>query len=315
MSSSDSNIETSTASSHTRNDAYVEEFLAHLRVERRLSSHTQTTYANSLRRFVQSSAPPDLKDTTVFDIRDHISWLRSRKLAPASIRNTLSCLRTFFEFQLRKRRVEFNPAKSVRGPKLNKKIPNVLDVDVTTQLATAESRTQPKHLRNRAIIELLYSSGLRLSELVNLNVSDIDFRARMAHVLGKGNKTRSVPVGRHAIVALHAWLACRQNTNPNAPLFTGQKDQRIAARTVQVICKKLGVKVLGSNAVHPHLLRHCFASHVLESSGDLRAVQELLGHEDIGTTAIYTHVDFQQLAKVYDQSHPRAKRSSHDTNE
>ena len=315
MSSSDSNIETNTASTHASNDAYVEEFLAHLRVERRLSLCTLTTYANALQRFVQHGAPPDLTKTTVFDIRDHISWLRSRDLAPASIRNTLSCLRTFFEFQLRKRRVEFNPAKSVRGPKLAKKIPNVLDVDVATQLATAESRKQPKQLRNRAIIELLYSSGLRLSELVSLNISDIDFRAQMAHVLGKGNKTRTVPVGRYAITALQAWLACRDDAGPSAPLFTGRNNQRIAMRTVQVICKQLGIKVLGSNAVHPHLLRHCFASHVLESSGDLRAVQELLGHEDIGTTAIYTHVDFQQLAKVYDQSHPRARRSSTDETE
>lgn len=315
MSLSDSNVEKTTTSSQSKNEAYVEEFLEHLRVERQLSFYTQTTYANALRRFVHSSAPPDIKDTSVYDVRDHISWLRTEGLAPASIRNTLSCLRTFFEFQLRKRRVEFNPAKSVRGPKLAKKIPNVLDVDVTTQLATAESRTQPKQLRNRAIIELLYSSGLRLSELVSLNISDVDFRAQMAHVLGKGNKTRSVPVGRHAITALQAWLRCRQSSDPNAPLFTGRNDQRIAPRTVQDICKKLGVRVLGSNALHPHLLRHCFASHVLESSGDLRAVQELLGHEDIGTTAIYTHVDFQQLAKVYDQSHPRAKHRSHDSNE
>lgn len=291
----------------------MEEFLTHLRAERRLSFYTLTTYASALQRFVRTSAPPDLKDTTVFDVRDHISWLRNEDLAPASIRNTLSCLRTFFEFQLRKRRVEFNPAKSVRGPKLTKKIPSVLDVDVTTQLTTAESRTQPRQLRNRAIIELLYSSGLRLSELVNLNVSDIDFRAQMVHILGKGNKTRTVPVGRHAIAALQAWLRSRQNSDPNAPLFTGRNTNRIASRTVQTICKQLGVKVLGSNAVHPHLLRHCFASHVLESSGDLRAVQELLGHEDIGTTAIYTHVDFQQLAKVYDQSHPRAKRTPHNS--
>ncbi len=312
MSSSDSNIETNPIGSHSRNDEYVEEFLTHLKVERRLSIRTVTTYENTLRRFVRTNAPPDLKKTTVFDIRDHISSLRSKNLAPASIRNSLSCLRTFFEFQLRHRRMDFNPAKSVRGPKLAKKIPTVLDVDVTTQLATAETRNEPKQLRNRAIIELLYSSGLRLSELVNLNISDIDFRAHMVHVLGKGNKTRTVPVGRHAIAAIKTWLGCRENIDPNAPLFTGRKNQRISARTVQVICKKLGIKVLGSNAVHPHLLRHCFASHVLESSGDLRAVQELLGHEDIGTTAIYTHVDFQQLAKVYDQSHPRAKRSSHD---
>ena len=314
MSSSDSNIETSTNDSPTSNDEYVEEFLAHLKVERQLSFHTQITYANALRRFVHHSAPPSLRDTSVFDIRDHISWLRSQDLSPSSIRNALSCIRTFFEFQLRKRRLDFNPAKSVRGPKLAKKIPNVLDVDVTTQLATAESRKEPRHLRNRAIIELLYSSGLRLSELVNLNVSDIDFRAQIANVLGKGNKTRLVPVGTHAIAALRAWLACRDDFSPNAPLFTGRNDQRIASRTVQDICKKLGVKVLGSNALHPHLLRHCFASHVLESSGDLRAVQELLGHEDIGTTAIYTHVDFQQLARVYDQSHPRAKRSSTNKN-
>ena len=312
MSSSDSNPKSTIVDSHFSSDAYVEEFLAHLRVERRLSPRTLTTYNNSLRRFVRNGAPPNLTNTTVFDIRDHISWLRTRDLAPTSIRNSLSCLRTFFEFQLRKRRMEFNPAKSVRGPKLAKKIPNLLDVDVMTQLATAESRKEPRHLRNRAIIELLYSSGLRLSELVNLNIADVDFRAQMAHVLGKGNKTRSVPVGRHAITAIQAWLACRQDCDLNAPLFTGRNDQRIAARTVQVICKQLGIKVLGSNSVHPHLLRHCFASHVLESSGDLRAVQELLGHEDIGTTAIYTHVDFQQLAKVYDKSHPRARRNSND---
>lgn len=315
MSSSDFNTEKNSAGFSGRNNAYVEEFLVHLKVERQLSSRTINTYGAALHRFVQHQAPPDLKDTSVFDIRDHISWLRSRNLAPASIRNALSCLRTFFEFQLRKERVEFNPAKSVSGPKLVKKIPNVLDVDVATQLATAESRTQPKHVRNRAIVELLYSSGLRLSELVNLNISDIDFRAQMVQVLGKGGKTRSVPVGRHAIAAIQAWLACRTDSSVNAPLFTGRNNNRIATRTVQVICKQLGVKVLGTNAVHPHLLRHCFASHVLESSGDLRAVQELLGHEDIGTTAIYTHVDFQHLANIYDQSHPRAKRRSNNTNE
>lgn len=304
-----SNKDGSNSLSVDRNQEFVNEFLDHLIFERRLSARTIESYLRTLNRYLIDAAPPEICKSSVHDIRDFVGVLRRRKLSAASIHAFLSCLRTFFDYQIRKQRMEHNPAKAVSGPKLSKKIPRVLDVDSTSKLVSVNIKSLMT-VRNRAILELLYSSGLRLSEIVGMNIEDLDFKSCLATVTGKGNKKRIVPVGSHAIHALKAWLTSRGSSNLSDPLFTGRGQHRISPRTIQSICKKVGLAVLGTDEVHPHMLRHCFASHLLESSGDLRAVQELLGHENISTTEIYTHLDFQHLAKVYDQAHPRAKRST-----
>lgn len=286
---------------------HIDEFLSHLSVERKLSNLTQKSYRQSLERFASESAPPNVKDVRIEHLRDHILRLRELSLSPISIAQNLSSLRSFFNYQIRQGRLSHNPAQHVKAPKSPKKLPNVLDVDEAIKLV-GQTFEGSKALRNRALLELLYSSGLRLSEVVDLNVGDVDIRSAQAVVTGKGNKQRVVPIGTHALEALKHWLATRDSCQIEDPLFTGRKNARIARRTVQDIVKKAGLKALADDGIHPHLLRHCFASHMLESSSDLRAVQELLGHESIETTQVYTHIDFQQLAKVYDATHPRAHR-------
>jgi integrase/recombinase XerC len=199
-----------------------------------------------------------------------------------------------------------NPATGVRAPRIAKKLPRVLDTDQAAQLLVG-SVTTPIEKRDRALLELFYGSGIRLAELVGLDIQDLDLANGNARVLGKGRKTRIVPLGSHTVTALQAWLSTRSDQQPEDPVFVGRGNQRISPRTVQLRVKRAGMKALGVDSIHPHLLRHSFASHLLESSGDLRAVQELLGHSDISTTQIYTHLDFQHLAKVYDVSHPRAR--------
>lgn len=286
---------------------HIDEYLSHLSVERKLSILTQKSYRQSLERFAEESAPPSVEDVCIEHLRDHILRLRELSLSPISIAQNLSSLRSFFNYQIRHGRLTHNPAQHVKAPKKPKKLPNVLDVDEAIKLV-GQTFEGGKAVRNRALLELLYSSGLRLSEVVDLNVGDVDLRSAQALVTGKGNKQRVVPIGTHALEALNQWLAVRNNGQGDDPLFTGRKNSRIARRTVQDIVKKAGLRALADDGVHPHLLRHCFASHLLESSGDLRAVQELLGHESIETTQVYTHIDFQQMAKVYDATHPRAHR-------
>ncbi|MEE8234476.1 MAG: tyrosine-type recombinase/integrase, partial [Gammaproteobacteria bacterium] len=202
-----------------------------------------------------------------------------------------------------------NPAVGLVTPKTPKKLPNTLDADQATQLVEIDA-TDPCAVRDKAIFELMYSSGLRLSELVNLNLESIDFADTIVTVIGKGNKTRKVPVGRYAIKAIKAWLKQRTAMIDSdlAALFVSNWGRRISIRTVQQRLRGWAIKQGLATHVHPHMLRHSFATHMLESSGDLRAVQELLGHADISTTQVYTHLDFQHLARVYDEAHPRAKR-------
>lgn len=290
----------------------INEYLTHLSVERKLALLTRKSYRYSLERFAAESAPPDIEDVRIEHVRDHILRLRELNQSPISIAQNLSSLRSFFNYQIRNRRLAHNPAHHVKAPKIPKKLPSVLDVDEAVKLV-GQSFEGTKALRNRALLELLYSSGIRLSEAVDLNVGDIDLRSGQAVVTGKGNKQRLVPVGSHALEALNQWLVSRDKCLPNDPLFTGRRNSRIARRTVQDIVKKAGLNALNDDSVHPHLLRHCFASHMLESSSDLRAVQELLGHESIETTQVYTHIDFQQLSKVYDAAHPRARRKKPET--
>lgn len=288
------------------NSLLLEDYFRHLRVERHLSSHTLKAYSRDLKKFFLAYPTLSVDEITSADIKHHIARLNQRGLSPRSIKRALSCLRSFFVYLVRKDLLANNPATGVRAPRIAKKLPRVLDTDQAAQLLVG-SVTTPIEKRDRALLELFYGSGIRLAELVGLDIQDLDLANGNARVLGKGRKTRIVPLGSHTVTALQAWLSTRSDQQPEDPVFVGRGNQRISPRTVQLRVKRAGMKALGVDSIHPHLLRHSFASHLLESSGDLRAVQELLGHSDISTTQIYTHLDFQHLAKVYDVSHPRAR--------
>ena len=286
---------------------YVTEFLDHLNVERRVSEHTISSYGRELDQFVWNSAPPVLEDTRIPHIRDHVLFLQEQGLSPRSISHSLSVLRTFFNFQIRKKRLKHNPASHIKGPKVPQRLPEILDVDEMLHLLASIDRDSPNATRNIAVVELIYSSGLRISEVVGLNWGNVDLDTAQARILGKGNKMRVVPIGRHAVKALHTLRASATNVEPEYPIFVNRNRARISVRRLQMIVKEIGEQVLGVTSLHPHLLRHCSASHLLESSGNIRAVQDLLGHESLRTTQIYTHLDFMHMAKVYDQAHPRAR--------
>jgi len=219
----------------------------------------------------------------------------------------LSSVRSFFRYLQKQGVIEANPTANAKTPKSKRRLPRTLDADNMAQLFDFEAKT-PLDKRDLAMLELFYGSGVRLAELVGIDLCDLDLHGGFVTVTGKGNKVRQVPLGAPCVAAIESWLAVRGPVNGRAPLFTSRGERRIARRTVQQRLKRLGEARLSSNALHPHLLRHSFASHLLESSGDLRAVQELLGHSDISTTQIYTHLDFQHLAKVYDAAHPRASK-------
>ncbi|WP_394003497.1 tyrosine recombinase XerC [Luteimonas sp. WGS1318] len=291
--------------------ADVDAFLAHLQVERRMSVHTLDAYRRDLSALVDwtgAQARGDLRGLQGDDIRAFVAAGHRGGLSPKSLQRRLSACRSFYQWLLKHGHIAANPAAGVRGPKAPRNLPQVLDVDEATQLVEVPVDA-PLGLRDRALLELFYSSGLRLSELVGLRWRDLDLDAGLVTVLGKGSRQRSVPVGTHARSALSAWRA-DSGGSAATPVFPGRGGGPITARAVQLRIRLLAQRQGLFKRVHPHLLRHSFASHVLESSGDLRGVQELLGHADIATTQIYTHLDFQHLAKVYDAAHPRAKRKS-----
>ncbi len=286
----------------------LQTFLTYLTVERAYSKHTIAAYQRDLERFHNFLEREGL---SAEDCRHHHVWsyigsLRSGGLAAKSIQRHLSSIRRFFEYLVQTGIVRTNPAAAVSGPKQQRKLPNALDADQTAQLFTSDCDS-PISKRDRAMVELLYGSGLRLSELVGLDIQDLELQEGFVTVLGKGNKQRRVPLGAQCIDALRTWLEVHPSPARDAPLFTGRGSSRISHRTVQNRLKRTASETIGSDALHPHMLRHSFASHLLESSGDLRAVQELLGHADLSTTQIYTHLDFQHLAQVYDKAHPRAR--------
>ena len=295
--------------------AELERYLTTLEVERAYSAHTVKAYRRDLSRLVASL----LADHVALDqVRHHHIWhhvgeLRAQGLKPKSIQRHLSAIRKFFDFLISEGLVKDNPASAVSGPKASQQLPKALDADQTSRLFE-EPEDTPIDRRDQAMMELFYGSGLRLSELVGLNIGSVDLESAWVRVLGKGNKERLLPLGRHCIQALRSWLEVHPDAaNRAAPLFTGRGKRRISPRTIQLRLKKVAARAIGSDALHPHMLRHSFASHLLESSGDLRAVQELLGHADLSTTQIYTHLDFQHLAEVYDKSHPRSKRMEPDS--
>ena len=286
----------------------VEAFLEHLRVERNVSAHTRDAYQRDLAALcawaaMRSRGVLELRND---EIRAFVASEHRRGLSPKSLQRRLSACRSFYLWLLKRGRIDANPADAIRAPKAARKLPQVLDVDEAVQLVEVATAA-PLGLRDRALLELFYSSGLRLSEVCALTWGDLDFAQGLVTVLGKGSKQRIVPVGSHARNALAA-LREEAAGQPGDFVFPGRGGAQISSRAVQLRMKKLAAQRGVYKRVHPHLLRHSFASHMLESSGDLRGVQELLGHADIATTQIYTHLDFQHLAKVYDAAHPRAKR-------
>jgi integrase/recombinase XerC len=243
------------------------------------------------------------------EIRRYAAVLHSRGLAPRSLARVLSAWRGFFGYAVKSGLAESNPVDGVRAPKAPKRLPATLSPDEAVRMVSFADET-PAGLRDRAVFELLYSSGLRVSEVTNLNIGAVDFSAQEVRVTGKGDKTRIVPVGAAAITALTRWMKLRISLkgHESPALFLGSHGKRLSPRVVQSRMKIWALTQGLTVDPHPHMLRHSFASHVLQSSGDLRAVQEMLGHASIASTQVYTHLDFQHLAKVYDNAHPRAKR-------
>ena len=298
-------------------DASVEAFLSHLAHVRRVSPHTVSNYRRDLTRVVQFRRDQGLGDWPELregDVRRYIASRHRAGMSGRSLSRELSALRSLFEYLLREGLAKQNPARGVRAPKTGRKLPNTFDADQLTALIDAGpdqgGDDDPLSLRDTAMVELFYSSGLRLAELISVDARDIDTADATLTVTGKGAKTRRVPVGSAALDAIRTWLGVRGLiANDDEPaLFVSSRGKRIHPRTVQLRLQHWAqVRGAGRN-LHPHLLRHSFASHLLESSGDLRAVQELLGHADISTTQVYTHLDFQHLADVYDKAHPRARR-------
>jgi len=293
-------------------DNGIEKFLDYLRYERRLASLTLENYRRDLVKASQYCARHNVAEWRQVDIhhvRTFVAEQHRKGLSGRSIQRVLSALRSLFNFLIREGIVTSNPVKGVRAPKSPRKLPEVLDVDQVGHLLNITADDDLAR-RDLAMMELIYSSGLRLSELITLDINDIDMGDAMVRVTGKGNKTRVVPIGRYACASLMEWLSRRTSLvdNDEQALFVSRRGTRLTPRAVQLRMQEWAIKQGLSTRLHPHMLRHSFASHLLESSGDLRAVQELLGHADISTTQIYTHVDFQQLARAYDQAHPRAKR-------
>jgi integrase/recombinase XerC len=290
---------------------WIDKFIRHLEFERRLSALTCKHYRRDLHALSEYCDKNDLRTWGQVD-DDHLrsvsaQWFR-RGLAPRSIQRRLSAIRMFFRFLVREKHVKKNPVQTVRAPKAGKRLPENLDADRMAKLLDIQGEG-PLVARDRAILELLYSSGLRLAELTDLNLGDVDLADCTVRVTGKGNKDRIVPVGRHAIRALRVWhieRALMAATEEKA-LFVSNRGSRLSQRSVQARVDHWAKRQGINTKVYPHLFRHSFASHLLESSHDLRAVQELLGHSNISTTQVYTHLDFQHLAQIYDKTHPRAR--------
>ncbi len=290
----------------------INAFLDYLKFEKNSSVHTLSAYQRDLKKLLlllnaeQISNWQRLKEV---HLRRWLAELHGNGLGQKSLHRLLSSVRSLFRYLNRQGIVEDNPASLVAAPKVPRKLPSTLDADQLNSILSHQN-DDPLVLRDLAMLELFYSSGLRLSELVNLNLDSFEDNFQQVRVLGKGRKERLLPVGRKAREAIRKWLKVKSvfSINDERALFITKNGNRIGPRQVQNRVKKLAVESGLPTHLHPHMLRHSFASHLLESSGDLRAVQELLGHSDIATTQIYTHLDFQHLADVYDRAHPRARR-------
>lgn len=300
----------------------IQAFKRYLISEKGYSAYTIRNYLTSLERLTSlleqnlTVTPPEqvwqVCDTQ--DIEHLVMMLAAQSLSPRSIALHLSAARAWLDFLILRALRSSNPAKSVKAPKMQQPLPKHMDVDSVFKLLQASPQPEPLAIRDLAMMELFYSSGLRLAELARLNVGDVDFQQALVKVLGKGNKERLLPIGRIARQQLRTWLSVRDHFNQHASeaLFLSRIGRRIAHSTIQQRLRQWGTQQGLSQRVHPHKLRHSFATHFLESSGNLRAVQALLGHQNLSTTQVYTNLDFAHLAKVYDQAHPRAKLKSPD---
>jgi len=290
---------------------YLDDYIQHLTFERGLSALTCKSYTRDIELLASLIESADLSTIKIQQVRRLIATLHSRGLSSASIARALSAWRGFYDYLIQHKGFTQNPVAGLRAPKAARTLPQALSVEQAVKLVDIQGDGMLE-VRDHAIMELFYSSGLRLAELVNLDIGMLDFSEGTVTVTGKGNKTRIVPLGSHAANALQTWLQQRAaisitDKDLNA-VFVTQQGRRITPRAVQYRVKSWAIKQGINTDMHPHLLRHSFATHVLQSSQDLRAVQEMLGHANISTTQVYTHLDFHHLAKVYDTAHPRAKK-------
>ena len=299
-----------TDSAGAAKQALLQGFLAYLNIERQYSPLTAENCARDIRQLFKAAAETPLSDLKNHQIRRFVASLHGQGLGGKSLARMLSAWRSFYNYLIRDHRYTNNPCAGLRAPKSPRNLPHTLSPDEAVRMVDLPDNDGVLTLRDKAMFELLYSSGLRLAELVSLNPDALNVSEGTVRVTGKGSKDRVVPLGSHAIAALQQWLPMRSTfaKDNELALFINRNGGRISARAVQLRMKEWGIKQGISSNVHPHLLRHSFASHVLQSSGDLRAVQEMLGHASIATTQVYTHLDFQYLSKIYDSAHPRAKK-------
>lgn len=295
--------------------ALLETFLDYLKIEKRYSPLTLNSYQSDIKQFLyylgSHSETLTLLTATSVDIQRFSAQLNTQNQKPATIKRKLSSLKSFYQWLLKESLIPANPVNNIRTPKLQRTLPGIFDIETLDYLLSLPQNT-PIESRDKAIMELFYSSGLRLSELVNLDIEALDLDEKLVTVTGKGNKSRILPVGSKAISAIKSWLEHRpiwlKDICP--ALFLSNRGTRLSQRSVQLRLKHWQQLAGLPQSLHPHKLRHSFASHMLESSSNLRAVQELLGHKDISTTQIYTHLDYQHLANIYDKSHPKARKKS-----
>ena len=289
----------------------IEEYKKFISFEKRLSPSSVKSYLRDIHELLKLDKNKELKNYTLEDIRKNIATLHSKGLGGNSLSRLISSWRGLFNFLIHQYQFEKNPTFGIKPPKIKKLLPQTLSVDQTLKLIDIKENSF-LGIRDHAILELFYSSGLRLSELVNLNQNGINFDDGTISVIGKGDKERVVPLGSFASIAIKKWIGERKNIygleSNNKILFLSKYGKKLTPRAIQYRLKFWAIKQGIPENIHPHLLRHSFASHLLQSSQDLRAVQELLGHENISTTQIYTHLDFQHLSKIYDKTHPRAKK-------
>ncbi|MDH2997073.1 tyrosine recombinase XerC [Pasteurellaceae bacterium LFhippo2] len=291
--------------------SYSQPYWDFLRIEKQASPHTLSNYQRQLKAVTEMLTQAGVvswQDIDASTVRWILSQSHKQGLSAKSIGLRLVALRQFLDFLVKQGKLTVNPTIGIKSPKASKHLPKNIDAEQVAQLLNIESN-QPLDLRDIAMMELMYSSGLRLSELQGLDLGDMDLNSCEVKILGKGNKERIVPIGSKALQAMHNWLAVRTEFKPqDNAVFLNQRGGRLSHRSIQLAMKKWGQKQQLETHLHPHKLRHSFATHMLEASADLRAVQELLGHSSLSTTQIYTHLDFQHLAKIYDSAHPRARR-------
>ncbi|MBL7068432.1 MAG: tyrosine recombinase XerC [Candidatus Omnitrophica bacterium] len=285
-------------------DRYVEKFMNYLKIEKDASRHTIVNYTEDLKGFSHFLQKVPLEEVDYLTIRKFLATLRSKEYDKRTIARKLSTLRSFFKFLYREGYLKVNPMSTVSTPKIDKKLPRFLDVANVVKLIESPDMKDSCGLRDRAIMEILYSSGMRVSELVGLDCDDVDFIGGVAKVMGKGKKERICPIGEKATGALRNYL--NKKTGHNRALFLNKSGGRLSDRSVRRIIDKHIRKISLRDKISPHTLRHSFATHLLDRGADLRSVQELLGHKNLSTTQIYTHITPERLKSVYDKTHPRA---------